>query len=399
MKLIQILYLSYRNLSVHRSRTILTLIGVIIGIGAIMFLVSLGYGLQRLVTDQVVKFDAFSIIDVTSGDSNVVKLTDDTNNKISEITQVDSIGESINLAGKLKIGESATDTVFYAIDNNFAEYDQIKADQGKFISTDASSKDIIVSKAVLNLLGVKDAATILDKDIAADLIVTRDLTENGETKTSANQEFKLVGIIDDESVPFAYIPLQSAKNAGAVNFSMIKVKATDQTEVATIRKTIENMGYKTDNVSDTLAQINQIFSILKVALGILGFIAMIVALLGMFNTLTISLMERTREVGYLKVIGARNRDIFLLFTTESVLIAFVGGVSGVIIGLVFEWLVNIGISTMAVRSGAFPITVFYTPLLFALVMGGFSLLVGIITGIYPARRAVRVKPLDVLRYE
>ncbi len=231
------------------------------------------------------------------------------------------------------------------------------------------------------------------------MIVTRDLTENGETKTSANQEFKLVGIINDESAPFAYIPLQSAKNAGAVNFSMIKVKAKDQTEVATIRKTIENMGYKTDNVSDTLAQINQIFSILKVALGILGFIAMIVALLGMFNTLTISLMERTREVGYLKVIGARNRDIFLLFTTESVLIAFVGGVSGVVIGLVFEWLVNIGISTMAVRSGAFPITVFYTPFLFALIMGGFSLLVGVITGIYPARRAVRVKPLDVLRYE
>jgi putative ABC transport system permease protein len=375
------------------------LVGVVIGIGAILFLVSLGYGLQRLVTDEVVKFSAFSIIDVTSGNSSVVKITDDTNNKIGQITQVGATGSSIDLAGKIKIGASATDTVFYSVDKNFADFDQVKADQGKFISTDAASKDIVVSKAVLNLLGVKDVATVLNKDISADLIITRDLTADGEVKAVADQKFNIVGIINDESAPFAYIPLQVAKDAGASSYSDIKVQVKNQNDVTTVRKTIENLGYQTSNVSDTLSQINQIFSILKVALGILGFIAMIVALLGMFNTLTISLMERTREVGYLKVIGARNKDIFLLFTTESILIAFVGGVAGVVIGLILESLLNTLISTLAVRNGAFPITVFYTPVTFSLLMGGFALLVGIITGIYPARRAVKVKPLDVLRYE
>ena len=126
---------------------------------------------------------------------------------------------------------------------------------------------------------------------------------------------------------------------------------------------------------------------------------MVVALLGMFNTLTISLLERMREVGYLKILGARNKDIFLMFVTESVMIGLFGGIAGITYGIILEIAVNAVISGLAERAGAFPITLLYTPYYFAAFMAIFALVIGILTGIYPARKAVRVKPLDVLRYE
>ena len=92
MRFSQIIYLSLRNLMVHRSRTILTVVGVIIGIGAILILVSIGYGLQKMVTEEVTKFDAFSIIDVSTGESSVVKLNDENKDKFSDISAVESVG-------------------------------------------------------------------------------------------------------------------------------------------------------------------------------------------------------------------------------------------------------------------------------------------------------------------
>lgn len=399
MKLSQIILLAYKNLMVKKSRTIFTVAGVVIGIGAIMFLVSLGYGLQKLVTEQVVQFDAFYIVDVTAGDSNVIKLGNESKEKIQGVTLVDRIGSGIDLAGKVKIGSSATDAVFYAVDKNFTDFEKISVDEGSFMSMADNSKDIVLSKSVLNLLGVKDTKALLGQEISSDLIVTKNLTSDGNSKNITDQKFRLVGIINDENLPYAYIPIQTALNSGAANYSSLKVKIKDKDKVDVLRKTIENMGYKTDHVSDTLTQINQIFSILKIALGITGFIAMVVALLGMFNTLTISLLERMREVGYLKIIGARNRDIFLLFSVESILIGILGGIFGIIIGFIIQSSINSIISTMAVKYGAFPIKIFFTPTYFALAMFGFALIIGFLTGLYPARRAVRVKPLDVLRYE
>lgn len=399
MKFPQIVYLAFRNLMTHRSRSLLTTLGVVIGVGSILFLVSLGYGLQKLVTEEVVQLDAFYIIDVTAGDSSVIKVNQESRNKITNISQVKNIGANIDLAGKFKIGSSATDTVFYGVDKNYADTEKINIKEGNFISLADDSNEVIVSTAVFNLLGVKDIKSLLGQEISADLTVTKNLTDNNMPKTIPDVKLKVVGLIDDESVPFAYIPITVAQKIGAINYTTLKVRINDKDEIDVVRKTIENMGFKTEHIEDTLSQINQIFSILQIGLGAVGFVAMVVALLGMFNTLTISLLERMKEVGYLKVIGARNRDVFLLFVSESVLIGVMGGVIGIGGSIILELLLNLFISGMAVRSGSFAIEVFYTPYYFAAVMLIFSIIVGFLTGLYPARRAVRVKPLDVLRYE
>jgi putative ABC transport system permease protein len=384
---------------VHRSRTILTVVGVIIGIGAILILVSIGYGLQKMVTEEVTKFDAFSIIDVSSGASSVVKLNDESKEKFTDILAVESVGTEADLAGKIKYGSSVTDIVFYAVDENYWGYEHISIDKGRFADYSKEEPEIVLSSAITNLLGITDTKTIIDTEIAADIIVIKSLASDDQVKNILDQKFKVVGVIDDDTIPYAYLSDKTAKKIGVTNYSSIKIKLNDQSQVGAVRKRVESLGFKTEHVEDTLNQINQVFSLLKVFLGILGFIAMIVALLGMFNTLTISLLERMREVGFLKVLGARSKDIFLLFITESILIGAFGGIVGVLIGLVLEFVVNATVSRFAESAGAFPITILYTPYYFAILMIVFSFAVGLLTGIYPARKAVKVKPLDVLRYE
>jgi putative ABC transport system permease protein len=384
---------------VHRSRTVLTIVGVVIGIGAILTLVSVGYGLQRMVTEEVTKFDAFSIIDVSTGESSVVKLNSESLQKFSDISSVESVGAESDLAGKIKYGSSVTDVVFYAVDKNYQEYEHVSADKGNFVDYDENKQQIVLSSAIVKLLGITDEKSIIGKEISADVIIIKSLSTDEGARTIPEQQFTISGIVEDNSTSFAYISQNVAKKIGVANYSTVKVKLKDQNQVDTVRNSIENMGFGTEHVEDTLNQINQVFSIVKILLGILGFVAMVVALLGMFNTLTISLLERMREVGYLKVLGARSRDIFMLFITESVLIGVFGGVIGVTTGLMLEIFVNSIVSYFARSAGAFPITILYTPYYFAVLMALFSFIVGLLTGVYPARRAVKVKPLDVLRYE
>jgi putative ABC transport system permease protein len=399
MKYSQILYMSIRNLLVHKMRTVLTVVGVVIGISAILILVSIGYGLQKMVTEEITKFDAFYIIDVSSGESSVVKLDDENVQRFAGLAAVESVGTEADLAGKIKYGSSVTDVVCYALDANYRQYERISASSGGYVNFASDKKEIVLSSSIIKLLGLGEADKIIGEKISADLIITKNLTSDNSVISKKDEEFTVVGVVDDDSSAYAYISDSVANELGVVNYSTVKVKLEDQVSVDATRNSIENMGFKTEHVGDTLEQINQVFSVLKIFLGILGFIAMVVALLGMFNTLTISLLERMREVGYLKILGARNKDIFLMFVTESVMIGLFGGIAGITYGIILEIAVNAVISGLAERAGAFPITLLYTPYYFAAFMAIFALVIGILTGIYPARKAVRVKPLDVLRYE
>ena len=137
----------------------------------------------------------------------------------------------------------------------------------------------------------------------------------------------------------------------------------------------------------------------RASLAAFGLIALVVAALGTFNTLTISLLERTREVGLFKALGMDNKSIYKLFISEALIIGVLGGVIGLIIGGSLAEFINWILKMLAMRAGAEPLNVFVTPWSFALLVATFSVLVGFLTGWYPARRAVKINPLDALRYE
>jgi putative ABC transport system permease protein len=132
-------------------------------------------------------------------------------------------------------------------------------------------------------------------------------------------------------------------------------------------------------------------------LGGFGVIALIVSAIGMFNTMTIALLERTTEIGVMKSIGASDLNISMIFATEATIMGFLGGLGGVVMGLATGNFFNILINTVAVRFGGEKLDLFYTPLWFIIIIISFGTIVGLMTGIIPARRASKIDPLDALK--
>lgn len=401
MKLKVLLILAYKSLWSHRLRAILTMSGVAIGVASIIFLVSLGYGLEQLVTDQVANFNAFSVIDVTTSNPKTIKIDQPAIEKISKNNNVAQVGPVANLAGRIKKKEadSAAETVVIAGENNYWEMADIKVDKG----TMPTNKDeVVINKSVITLIG-EDPENIIGKQIVLDMLISPELQKNTDSplKTVKDVQLKVVGIMNEEISPIVYIKtdLLSINEADKYSALKVRVNAKEKDKIAETRAFLENMGYKTDYVGDTVSEINQVFSLFRVILAAFGMVALIVASLGTFNTLTISLLERIREVGLMKALGMRNRDIYKLFLTESLIIGLVGGIFGLLLGLGLGQALNLLLKILAMRSHVEIIQLFVTPWLFALAVASFSIIVGFLTGWYPSKRAVKIDPLDALRYE
>ncbi|MCL5411490.1 MAG: ABC transporter permease [Patescibacteria group bacterium] len=391
--------LALKSILGRKMRSLITIGGVTIGIAAIIFLVSLGYGLQKLVINQITTMEALRVIDIFPEKSTVVKLNDESIAKLKNLSHVEDANQLINIAGKIGFGGSVTDTVVYGADNEYLRLSNVKVDRGEKFPAEAKNV-AIVNQSVLELLGIKDYQNVLSKVVKLRFIPSKGLlAEENKTDFSNDFEYKVIGVIDDRSTPYLYVPLEDLKALGVINYSQSKVKVDSTSQLASVRKQIENLGLKTVSVSDTVAQIEQIFSVFRIVLGSFGIIAMIVASLGMFNTLTVSLMERTREVGIMKVLGAKKKDVRKVFLAEALILGFTGGISGALVGFIFSNMVNFGLNLLAASSGYDKVDVFYTPPELIGLVVAIALFVGIVTGIYPARRAVKINPLDALRYE
>jgi putative ABC transport system permease protein len=142
-----------------------------------------------------------------------------------------------------------------------------------------------------------------------------------------------------------------------------------------------------------------LFRNLRFVLASIGLIALAVASLGMFNTLTVSLLERTREIGGMKVIGMVSEEIQDLFLAEAMIMGFAGGIGGIILGFLLGQLTSFVISIFSITQGLGYLQVTYIPLSFVIFILLISFIVGIVTGLYPARRARNTSALNALRYE
>jgi ABC-type antimicrobial peptide transport system permease subunit len=266
-------------------------------------------------------------------------------------------------------------------------------------SDSGSSSSIVVSQKYLDFLGGGDPTKYIGKKTILDITLSKGLMTDNKNKVLADKEFTIVGVLQDNAGATVNTNYQNLTTEGVTNFSQMKVEISDRSKVTNTRMQIENLGLKTQYVGDTVNQIDQVFSIFKVILGGFGLIALGVAALGMFNTLTISLMERIREVALMKILGMRKRDIHNIFITEAVFLGTFGGIVGILLGYLESLLANSVLNRIAIAAGGEPVNIFYLPIWFIFVVILFALSVGLLTGLYPARRASRVNALDVMRYE
>lgn len=395
---------SWKNLWAHRLRTLLTVGGVGIGIGAIVFLVSLGYGLEQLVTNQVANFEAFTIIDIPSANLKSGKINAAALDKLRAIPHVKVVEDVIDLAGRIRLAsqDSTTETVVVAVGQEYFNLTDIVLLSGATFNETETDKTVI-NASLASLLGYEsNPEALLNQELSLDMIVPEELRDNdGIEGPTVKERITVIvsGISNDASNPAMFVHKKLAQANGVINSTSVKLQVDDKEYIPETRKQIENLGYFTEYVGDTVDQITQVFSIFRLILGGFGAIALVVAGLGAFNTLTISLIERIREVSLLKMLGMKQIDVFKLFISESLTIGLLGGIVGTIVGVGAGEAADMVIKTLAGRANADAVSLFQTPTMLLAFIGIGSILVGFITGLYPAYRAIKTNPLDALRYE
>jgi putative ABC transport system permease protein len=386
----------------NRSRTLLTILGISVGIGAILFLVSLGYGLQQLILDRITTSDALLSLDVSTGDLENFELNDDSIKDIKEVYGVDQVSPLVTVQTQMTINDISSELTANFADRAFFRLDGTIIKKGDFYSDDPGDSDkIILSSSALQLFDISED-DIFNKNIKF-VFFSEDGGEGRESiireTIPVEETFRVAGIIEEENSNFVYLPRQVGQKLGFERYSKLKVKVKTEDDLNIARDQIIDKGYIVSALSDIIEQANQVFKIVQIVLASFGIVALIVSAIGMFNTMTIALLERTQEIGIMKALGATSLDIWNMFLAESVIIGFLGGLGGILMGFMGGELFNYAVNILAGALGGESIDLFATPWWFIITIITFSTFVGFVTGFYPARRAAGINPLVALRYK
>jgi len=410
---LDVLRISSRSFKNNRLRTLLTILGISIGIGAIFFLVSLGYGFQKLILEKIATEDSLLSLDVTQ-ENEAIKLNQGSVDSIKEIKEVVGVYPLISQDTQI-IGNGLTSSAkANVVNSNFFSLEGMTVARGAFFQEGEDDK-LVISLAALQLLDInpdlfKDidiTVKIKEKEERETIVATNDVDAEGNKITQKmvtpasfiEKTYKIGGVIEDLSSSYVYIPDVSVSSVQFSDYDKLKVKVDSTKNIDQARNGIIEKGFFVSSVSETVEQARQIFTIAQIVLSLFGVVALVVSAIGMFNTMTIALLERTQEIGIMKAIGASSLDIWKMFLTESMMIGFFGGFIGVILGFIASQILNFGINWLAGVFGGDRAQLFFIPFWFVIFVIIFSTIVGLITGFYPARRAARLNALEALRYK
>ena len=382
------------NLSRAKLRSSLTMLGIIVSISSIVMLVSLGVGLQKLSVDRIASINALTRISVTAQSGSNQKIEDKTAEDIGKISNVAKVSKEIQLPAQLQFVETKSEVLAMGIEKANLIFSDINVISGR--PYEDGAKEILISKAALKLFGKEnDSEGILDKDAKLQVIYPGD-----DKNIVINKEFavKVVGVTADETIASVYAPLSLIKTPEAKSYNSLTVKVSDRKYIKAVKSEIETMGYATTTISDLVDQIDQAFLYFQIILGIVGSIALFVAAIGIINTMTISLLEKTHEIGIMKSVGASDWDIWKIFITESGIMGFRGAMYGLLAGWLMGKFINLAITIIIRINGANEkMELFIMPLNFAIFVGVVAIVLALFAGIYPAMRAAKLSPLQALK--
>lgn len=444
MKFFDLLRLILGNLGRRKARVALTAVGVVIGTAAVVILVSLAIGLQKNANEQLYGIGDLSQIQVSptyggemmmppggggavkGGGSEVLEeprlLTNDALDELRQIAGVESVipqdfyfGSMIMKLKRLEGGSGIRGVGTWDLQDLGLE-----AAQG---TTELKRGAIIVGAMVASNFydpqfrpGQEPPPPPELYDQQIQVIVIKWDSEGKEVRK--NLSLRVTGVLSQASSDADWTVFMSLDELKALNewasgakinynkngYNQVVVKVSDPKQALEIADQITQMGFQAFSPQDYVQGINNFFNVLQIIFGGVGAIALLVAAIGIANTMTMSILERTREIGLMKAVGATNRDVLGIFLGEAAGIGFIGGLGGVFIG----WLAGQGINVIAIvflanqasqQGGVPPSVAVYTPLwlpLFALV---FSTIVGMLSGLYPALRAATMIPVLALKYE
>jgi putative ABC transport system permease protein len=415
-------------------RTFLTTLGVIIGVAAIITLLSIAFGFEESITASLENIGNVNQITVSGprqgpgmfvrgggsiAQSEIKILDEDAISEISELEGVVSVIPTLSINEEIEVGRYSTRTSMTGIESEYSDALNIIITKGRELRR--NDKDVIIVGYGVddNFQEKKTGKYIENLELIgkkAEIIATRNNTsgdDSEDTTETKSWRVTIIGIMEEsgsENDYQVYIPLVLAEDIkkwelDAPDFldddgyDRLIVIVNDSSIVNTLVGEIEDLGYRAFSFLQIIESLNQTFVIIQIVLLGIGAIALIVAALGIINTMLMSIMERTREIGIMKVIGASNRDVIHIFLMEALGIGFLGGIGGVALGFVVANIVDMFAGMYITQQGASVQSIVSMPLWLVMFAIGFALLIGLVSGVYPAQKAAALSPVEALRHE
>jgi putative ABC transport system permease protein len=453
VKLYDVADLAVRNLRESVFRNSLTTIGISVGVASLVAMLSLGIGLQQLASRRLQKSGLFDTVVATSRrdlrnfreqreegppPAESPSLDERARIKIAQIPGVIEAYPDIRFVTDVRFDDKPHLTMvagvpFSARNNN----DAFDGMQGSFFSSDAAAEVILQKSFAEELLGIApkpgtDNTNLAD--LAKPLLgkqVTMRYPERTSTPSSVasdsaaysvvsrEQVLKIVGLtdLDPDSLrgtarARVFLPLKLAQDlhimqsnlrdasaSDSPSYTSLSVRVENPNQVPAVEDAIKKMGFSAFSIVDAARSMRQFFAVLDGFLAIFGSLALAVASIGIVNTLVMAILERRREIGIMKAIGASDADVRGLFFAEAGAMGLVGGTVGVTLGWVIGRLINFGTNIYLERQHFPAAQIWSVPLWLVLGAIGFSVVVSLLSGLYPASRAARLDPVQALRYE
>lgn len=396
--------LSTRMFITNPLRTWLTILGMGVGTGAVVVLVGLGFGLQQIILEQIVFGETLLSLGVSSTGAQGLRLTPET---VVGFEAKDAVLDAAPLARfpALVTYKGLTGNVFVqGVEPPYLRYAGVTAEAGTVFTDDdaGDTSSIMLSPAVLKLFGIadEDVPNFIGQKVSLRLLVPANDGTDNVNEIPIDKEYTVRGITKEQGVLNVMMMLPELRNYVAITeYERIQVRVDSNENLPLVEKELIEEGYRVTALSKTVEQASKIFQGIQIVLATFGGIALIVSAIGMFNTMTVTLLERTKEIGIMRTIGASPNDVKYLFVSESIVVGFLGGVSGIVMGLAIGITVNLFLNFIAGQFGGQAVKLFSFPLDFLAFIAIFSAAVGYLTGVFPARRASKLNPLDAIRYE
>ncbi len=446
--------LAVRNLREAVLRNSLTTLGVAVGVASLVAMLSLGVGLQTLASQRLTRSGLFDAVFVTSqrnfrgprrsppaeseAKQNSRALDEDVRQQLSKLANVTEVYPQIRFATDVHLaGKSETTTVLGLPDSSRSS-GAFEGMTGAYFSSPTAEEAIlqiefakVLSDQPPTLVGKELtlryaeraalAKNASDEDVLDSMMASG--TTGGISIVPHEKNLRIVGVI--ESDPSAgiggfggarvYLPLKTAEqlhvaqpddlqaflsgNSGKPAYMALTVRVRSPKDVLQVEAAIKQLGFATFSLLDATKGLRLVFTVFDLFLGLFSSLALTVASLGIINTLVMAVLERRREIGILKALGATDRDVRSLFFAEAGAMGLFGGFFGLALGWLIGQALNWG-TTIYLHTQDLPgVKITHVPWWLALFAIGFAIIVSLVAGLYPAARAARLNPVEALRYE
>lgn len=429
MRFGDLLSIAFLNLWRRKLRAFLTVLGMTIGVASIVVMVSLGIGIREATIQSFAGTGSLTLIQVNSwsyvdmgdgtGTSRETELNKKSVEAFRQIPGVRAVMPMVEAYGMLKSGRFVSDVSILGVDASQAAEFDLTLSEGVYPSARrGSTREMVISSYALQWF--RDPVTgkeAVDRDgnprVELDdrFQLTFDYNNiyqntGGESTQAKGAMYRveMVGQMLDEG-NYSYYCLMDLSTleeliednedfiggSGAGKYNQVLVKCNELSDVKAVKTAIENMGYGTYSAQDAVEMAEEQTARIQYLLGAIGGVSLLVAAIGIINTMMMSIYERTREIGIIKVLGCRMSNIAGMFLAESAFIGLFGGALGLGVSFGLGLLLNAALASSGLTS--------VIPLYLAVGAVAFSVLVGLLAGLYPAIRAMRLSPLAAIRNE